>query len=172
VDRSDAEASKLVASDGARLSRRALLARAGGAALTAAIAQATLARRADAGIRWCQVDPLIRVGGKQARLYLASTEEMLAKATSPVSVLFMVPYGVSYEVLESDNGFGFGYTVSWAVNGGMQVGQYVPVQVGLVCPAWNSSIPVLVDWVPSDAGAGTRTVEGRSNTWISFDARM
>jgi hypothetical protein len=155
-----------------RLSRRALLGRLGGAAAFAAAAQVPLARWTEAGIRWCQIDPLIQVGDRTARLFLSSAEEMLTRAIGPVTVLFVIPAGLNYALLDSDPGFGYGYNVSFAVNVGMKTGQYVPVQVGLMCPSWDGTLPVRVDWVPADAGAGTRTVEARANSWISFDARM
>jgi hypothetical protein len=174
VDRrnEDDQASGLVGPGQRRLSRRALLGRVGAAATLAAASQVPFARWTEAGVRWCQIDPLIQVGDKTARLYVASAEEMLARAVAPVTVLFMIPAGLNYALLDSDAGFGYGYNVSFAVNAGMRTGQSIPVQVGLVCPSWDSSLPVRVDWVPADASAGSRTVDGRANSWISFDARM
>jgi hypothetical protein len=97
----------------ATMDRRSALRLLGGAALAALAASAT-ATRAEAARTWCRTDPVVKIDGQVADVWLSSYWELHKTATGPSEIVISVPPGVSTELLASDLGFGrHGYVVSF-----------------------------------------------------------
>jgi hypothetical protein len=149
-----------------RLDRRALLRLGGGALALAALGPALRPADAEAGIGWCRMDPVIRVNGRKAHIYVSSTQEMFAQAVAPIFLQVWHPLGASKQLLETDNGFGHGYGIEFLPDPSLRSGTgWVEVNVSLVAPAL-SSLPVRVEMVPDDPSKPTVARVGAANSWF------
>jgi hypothetical protein len=73
----------------------------------AVVAPTTLAGRA-----WCRTDPLVRIGGDLADIFVAAPPKALLVVTGPNEVVVTVPKGVPARLILADLGFGRGEKVS------------------------------------------------------------
>jgi hypothetical protein len=124
---------------------------------------------ASAGISWCRTDPLISVNGKTGHVYVDSTEAMFGSATGPVVVEVLVPKGtlLTASAVPLDNGFGYGYTITFREDSRLAVrGNYVEVRVRVYAPALDGSLPVRV-WFHADDLTNNDTIKtSTANAWI------
>src|SRR4051794_4662388 len=96
------------------MNRRHVLRLVGGAAL-AAVPALRLAGEAAAGRTWCQTDPVVKIDGKTADVFLSSYTDLNAAAIGPAQLVITVPVGVSAVLLAVDRSFGgWGYQISFA----------------------------------------------------------
>ncbi len=129
------------------------------------LALALTAHGATAGISWCRTDPVVDIGGKRAHVLVASPVDVVAKATGPTRVVIAVPAGVSTQLIEADNGFGHGWTVSFAHSDQLRVAaQGIEVRVSTYVPA-SATMPVLTD--VTNGGAVLGSSMGTTNGWTT-----
>jgi hypothetical protein len=95
------------------------------------VALAAQLQPATASIGWCKTDPKISVGGHIAHIYISSPTDILNSALGPTKVVVTVPtgYAASAEVLYQDNGFGFGYEVSFVESSDLTVDRNGNIQI-------------------------------------------
>ena len=146
----------------------------------------------NASVRWCKVDPGLRIGDRDAHLTVSSHLAMKTAATGAIEVIVHVPQGYAglVQLLHpEDQGFGFGYALTEvrqspdlnAIAGGVEI------VVAALAPASDNTLPVKVEVavIPStrdDAasarasgarrhakGAATHSAKGRANEWIAVD---
>ncbi len=169
----------LVPEPPARLTRRRVLQSLAGAA--AALLPALAPRRAGAFRRWCRVDPVFRIGGETAHLYVAARvrnmRQARALATGPTKLVLFVPAGVEARYLASDDGFGHGYDVEVEEAADLDgAGEVLPVRGTVTVPMARDGVPVpvpiRVEFVPRRAKGRLRpgSGEGTANAEIPFVA--
>lgn len=148
-----------------RLSRRSALPLLGAAALSVA----GRARPAEAGVAWCKTDPVVRIGGRQAHVYVSSPRDVLSAATGPTDVVIAVPVGMSTELVSTDSGFGYGWTVRFAESVDLRVTQVgIEVRVNTFVPA-TSDLIVVTD-IADASGTVLASSLGKTNSWVSAKA--
>ena len=143
-----------------------------GAALVAV--PAGLAGRADvsAGRAWCRADPVLRIGGQTAHVYLTSPGAMLKSATDKIRLNVTVPRGVDGKLIDILADFDRGYDVRFTTSSTLEVADgRIPVVLAAYCPARDGTLSVTVEFAPVDVGPLTpATAEGTANTWITVHA--
>jgi hypothetical protein len=117
---------------------------------------------------WCRTDPKIRVDGRVYNIYISLPDSDAAKAVvGPTQVQIYIPMGVSHSLLDTDDGFGFGYNVSWVEVSWLADGSHGPeVKVNVFVPA-TRSIPVQVEWQPRGEDV-TERAYGNTNSWVAL----
>lgn len=75
----------------------------------------------NASIVWCKADPTVSIDGRVIDINVYSTEEILTHATGPTTVRIKVPTGVSTELIAEEEGFGFGWNVSFEEDDDLRV---------------------------------------------------
>jgi len=144
------------------LTRRHALRLVGGAAL-AAVSALRLAGEASAGRSWCRYDPVIRVAGRVANVYVSTYVDAVVEATGATIVYVAVPPGAGGEVLDADPGFGHGYDVRFVERSELKAtSKGVDIQVGAYVPAADTE-PLRVEVVASN-GKVRAKVEGTTNS--------
>jgi hypothetical protein len=131
---------------------------------------------AGAGIGWCSRDPVFELGGRRGHVYVSSPQTMLDAASGPIQVVVTVPKGVEARLISTDEGFGYGYKVSfkeinkWKIYpdegdaDGDGFTEQLPVRVAVRAPARGEALPVVAEFVAR--GATASVAEGMSNEWI------
>ena len=98
-----------------RFTRRRALRLVGSAALALALPALRGPRGADARLGWCRADPVVKIDGQTAHVYVSARvrnmREARALATGPTRVVVAVPPDVEAEYVAGNAGFGFGYEV-------------------------------------------------------------
>jgi hypothetical protein len=153
------------------LSRRRALGLFAGAAL-AAVPAFRFATEAEAARGWCRADPLLRIAGQYAHVYITSTSAMLRSATDKIRLTVTLPLGVRGRLDDVLADFGEGYDVRFRESSTLQVvNGLVPVRVAVYCPARDSTLSVTVEFAPvGDGPLSPGSAAGTANTWISFRA--
>ena len=160
--------------DGSRIDRRHALRLLAGAVLAPALALPL--RGAGAFRRWCRSDPVVRIAGQTADVYVSVfvANRRVARALSdgPIRLTLTVPHGVGARHLSSDLGFGDGYEVTFAKSTDLKATDaVVPVGVTAVVPLKNPEVAVRVEFTPRGRGRLRRgSREGTANTEIAFVA--
>lgn len=144
-----------------RLTRRdALHLLAAGSAAALVPALALRPDRASAAVSWCRTDPLFQVGTKQVDVTIGTYDTMFTDAVAPVQIILWTPLNVPVNLLWSDDGFGFGYDITYAVDPTLKGGKDNPqVRVQVMAPA-TTSIPVSVYY---STMTGDKKLEFRSS---------
>lgn len=126
---------------------------------------------ASAGRTWCSKDPLFRVGSDVVDVTIASYTDMLTAATGPVKIVLTVPTGVTAAPYHVDDGFGYGYTITYATSSKLtNSATSMQVSVAVYAPASNGTLPVQVS-VRSTSGPKQiylASVTGSANAWVSM----
>ena len=148
--------------------RRHALTLIGGAAL--ALPAAFAARGAGAQRAWCRADPLLRIAGQEAHVYVASYVEMRAAATGKIRLVVTIPDRVEAKLLDVLADFGEGYDVDFARSRDLRAASgRVPVRVAVYAPASDGTLPVLVDFVPVGSGPlAPASAAGTANAWLTL----
>jgi hypothetical protein len=132
----------------------------------AAIVFALTVGGAGASLSWCRSDPIVEVGGRRAHVYVASPVDVMSAASGPTRVVITVPAGVSTQFIEADNGFGYGWSVSFAESDQLRVAtQGIEVRVSTYVPA-RATMPVMTD-VTNGGGAVLGSSMGTTNGWTT-----
>jgi hypothetical protein len=129
---------------------------------------------ASAGRSWCMNDPVVKIDGHVADVFVSSYVEMDAAATGPTQIVVTVPTGVSTELLAVDNGFGgHGYAVSFATSSRLKAtATGIQVQVEVYAPATDGSLPVKVQFTPRSTGPlKAASATGLANAWVTLKTR-
>jgi hypothetical protein len=152
------------------LVNRRSFAKLAGAAALAAIPAVHLAGRVAAGRTWCRMDPVVKIDGKTADIWLASDTALNDTATGPAQIVVAVPVGVPAEILAVDRGFGgLGYDVQFVEDSSLGKGWSGPqVRVRVYVPSSDGSLPLTVSFLPRSSGLGMATSLGLVNTWIKL----
>ena len=153
-----------------RVTRRAALRLVGGAVL--ALPAALNGRDADAARAWCRADPVLRIAGQTAHVYIASYVEMLEAATDKILLRVTVPVGVEAKLEDILADFGEGYDVRCVESSRLRATRArVPVEIAVYCPARDGSLPVVVDFAPQGSGRlAPAGASGTANAWVRFQA--
>ena len=153
------------------LTRRRALRLLGGAVL-AAVPAVRFAGEATAARAWCRADPVLRIAGQRAHVYISSPAEMLESATDKIRLTVTLPPRVEGRLLDIAADFGEGYDVRFATSTALQVaGGKVPVLIAVYCPARDGALPVVVELAPVGTGPlAASTAQGSANAWISLRA--
>ena len=158
----------------AGLTRRQAARLLGGAALALAPG---LARPRDAGAfrRWCRVDPVFRIGGQTAHVWVAAyvrdMRQARALASGETKLVLTVPKGIKARYVASDDGFGYGYEVDVEEAADLEgTGQVLPVRLAVTVPMAKDGVPIRVEFVPRRAKGRLRpgSDEGTANAEIAF----
>jgi hypothetical protein len=121
-------------------------------ALTALALALVVASPAEAGRRWCEIDPVFLVAGTQVNVAVSILEEHQPAVTGPTVVTLFVPVGASAVLTSTDEGYnGYGEVVtivpaSWLT----ATKKGVPIAVEVTVPASRSDLPVLVEAASAD----------------------
>ena len=151
------------------LTRRGAIRLIGGTAL-ATLPLAMRSSDAQAARGWCMADPLLRIAGVDAHVYIASPEAMLRSATDKIRLLVALPRGVEGKLIDILSDFGEGYEVRFSTLPGVRASTgKIPVRLAVYCPARDSTLPVHVEFAPVGAGSLTAgSATGMANDWIIF----
>jgi hypothetical protein len=158
----------------ARLSRRAAITLLGAAAL-GAVPGAKLPAPVAASIAWCKADPQLLVGDRETHINLSSYEVMVDLATGPIQLIVEVPTGMEgkTEVLDTDAGFGSGYTLQIVANPELKDSSAgLDILVQALAPASDGSLPVHLEVVPVTSGKASKVAKGSANEWIRAKAKL
>lgn len=130
-----------------------------------------------AGRTWCRTDPVIKVDGQVADIWVSSYTEMNTSATGPVKIVVPIPTGSTGAVYAMDNGFGQGYQISFVKSSSMQrTATHTQVRVQVYAPAKDSTLPVQVDMMPRSQNGNTgvllgASASGTANKWVSLTTK-
>jgi len=155
------------------LTRRAALAALPGAALALAAA----VRGAEARRAWCRTDPVVRIGGALADIFVSAPLGSVAKAlltvTGPNQITVTVPSGVEARLVLADLGFGRGNTVTFAQSPDLKTtAKGIQVRVEVLVPA-TTSFPVRVEFAPRVLGLlSPASAEGTSNSRVTLTTTL
>lgn len=147
------------------LSRRTLLGRIG-ATVGALALVIGLHGHVEAGRSWCRVDPVVKIDGKVADIWLSGDLELDRTATGPAQIVVSVPVGVSTELLATDNGFNKqGYAITFVEDATLVRGDLGPqVMIWASVPAPDGTLPLEVIFAPRSlnvaAGSAMGTASG------------
>ena len=153
------------------LSRRHALRLLGGATL-AAVTAGRLAQPVHAARTWCQKDPVVKIDGKVADIWLGSYTDLNAAATGPCVIEIGVPVGVPAELLATDPGFGqLGYAVSFYQDAKLTKSKStVQVRVAVLVPSRDGTLPLTVDFTPRSSGLAPASASGYANNWVNLES--
>jgi hypothetical protein len=156
----------------ATIDRRSALRLLGSAAL-AAVAAGAAAGRAEAARTWCRTDPVVKIDGKVADIWLGSYTELHTAATGPAQIVVSVPKGVSTQLLACDLGFGkYGYTVNFKQDAALTRSATGPqVIVSVYVPSKDASLPLSVSFAPRSSGLAAASASGFVNRWVTLQTK-
>jgi hypothetical protein len=129
---------------------------------------------ASAGRMWCLSDPVVKIDGHVADVWLSSYVEMNQAATGPTQIVVTVPTGVAAELLAVDNGFGgHGYDIGFAESSKLKAtATSIQVQVQVFAPATDGSLPLKVQFTPRSTGPlKAASASGFANAWVTLKTR-
>lgn len=154
------------------LTRRTMFRLLGGATL-AAVPALRLAGDAGAARSWCRADPVLRIGGQTAHVYISSPIEMLRSATDKIRLRVTLPSGVQGKLIDILADFDEGYDVRFSTSTALTVaGGVIPVQLAVNCPARDETLPVMVEFAPvGDGQLRAGTAAGTADQWITLLAK-
>jgi hypothetical protein len=125
---------------------------------------------------WCRSDPVVKINGHNANLYVSAyvRDMRLARklALAATELIITVPRGVDVRDLAHDRGFGHGYLVHVVQTDELLASSLVvPVRVEARVPMRRDDVPIKVQFVPRRRGfLKSGEGRGRANAWIAFDA--
>jgi hypothetical protein len=156
------------------ITRRSMLRLIGGAALATASVAALGASQASAGRTWCKRDPVVKIDGKVADIFLSSYTELDRTTTGPAEIVVSIPRGSTGELLAADRGFGgYGYEVTFLVDETLKKSSIsTQVQVKAFVPSADGSLPLKVDFAPRSSDLRAASAQGLVNKyWVTLRTR-
>lgn len=69
------------------------------------LALLVLALPAQAAVRWCKTDPIVKLNGQSVQILVAVPDEYEPYVNGPVEVVVKTPHAVSRELVFTDSGF-------------------------------------------------------------------
>lgn len=108
---------------------------------------------AGAGRTWCRMDPVIKIDGKVADIWLNGAVELNSSATGPAQIVVRVPLGVRAEVLATDLGFNKqGYVITFREDPSLGRNASGPqIVIWASVPSPDDSLPLEVVFAPRSA---------------------
>jgi hypothetical protein len=139
--------------------------------MLAALVFVIVAAPADAGRRWCRVDPIFNIAGTTTSVDVAVYEDLQVHVTGPIAVTLRVPPGTPVEVTYVDDGFnGFGEAITIVSDPRLKVtSRGIQVRFQVAVPA-DTIMPVLVTVAPSSGRASS--VAGKTNSTITVNTTI
>jgi hypothetical protein len=119
---------------------------------------------AQAGLIWCQGDPIVNLDGTEVQIVVSIPEDKQHLVTGPIEVDIATPGSVSRDLIYTDSGFnGYGETVSFSDLNTPKFGNLFLTKISAHIPvsSGGSAIPVQMTITPSNGK--TTTVYGRAN---------
>jgi hypothetical protein len=156
------------------ITRRSMLRLIGGTALATAGIAALGASPAAAGRTWCKRDPVVKIDGKVADIYLSSYTELDHTVTGPAEIVVSIPRGSTGELLATDRGFGgHGYVVTFSVDETLKRSSVnTQVRVQAFVPSDDDSLPLKVDFTPRSSDLRAASAQGTVNKyWVTLKTR-
>jgi hypothetical protein len=124
---------------------------------------------ASAGIGWCQTDPVVKIDGGTADIFISSSTDMNSAATGPIQIDVYLPAGSVGQVLAVDQGFGFGYVITFLPSTLLQkTALHDQVTVQVLAPATGNKLPVEVDFAPRSSNLSAGSAAGTANKVVSL----
>lgn len=119
---------------------------------------------ADAAVKWCKSDPIVRLDGTQVQILVAIPEDYQSLVNGPIAVEVSTPKSVDRELILTDAGFnGFGevvhFTDLFSLSSIIQINNTFTMRIRVQVPIDRSSlaetdvIPVEVTVIPDNASA-------------------
>jgi hypothetical protein len=152
----------------AMMTRRQSLKLLAGAALAAVSALSTV-NNALAGITWCRVDPFVKINGVALKIYPERDSNAANICNGPIKLNFVVPPDADCRVINADQGFGYGYDISFTPSSMYSGNIY---RVNMYVPAPDSSMAVRLTCNPLDPSSTTTRSVGTSNSWVTVTTRV
>ena len=130
----------------------------------------------DAGaiLGWCAKDPVVKIDGRTADIWVASHDALHEAITGPIQIVVTVPAGVPTELLAADLGFGkTGYAVAFVQDPALaqDAGVRTQVRVAVFVPATDPTLPVRVDFAPRSSPLSPASAIGTVNSWVWLTTR-
>jgi hypothetical protein len=119
---------------------------------------------AQAGLIWCQGDPVVSLNGTEVQIVVSIPEDKQQFVTGPIEVDIATPSSVNRELISTDSGFnGYGETVSFSNLNTPKIGDRFLTKISARIPVSSngSAIPVQMTITPSNGR--TMTVHGMAN---------
>lgn len=122
---------------------------------------------------WCRVDPIIRVDGKQASIYVVTEADSAVRANSQANVTIEYPIGADGELVwvDPNHGFGYGLTVQMVPSPGVsytEEGAEIRITVRMTTP--HVFEPMMIEWAPGQAGSPTTaSAIGETNRFVVLE---
>ena len=137
-----------------------------------ALVLAVQLQSATASIGWCKTDPKISVDGHVAHIYVYSPNDILTTVTGPTSVVVTVPVGYAARSFElyQDNGFGFGYTVSFVESSNLTINRRGNIEIlaTIFVPSSRLGLSVKVELALADGTTVISKSTGSVNSVIKI----
>jgi hypothetical protein len=153
------------------LSRRQFARLLGGGSLALVAGGLLSAQSASAGIGWCRVDPIVRLGGTRVQFWVSVPEENVPAVNGPIACRVLAPANVARVLEFTDAGFnGHGEVVVFRDGGhAAEAGRPFPVSIWVEVPHAERSnkFPIVVDIVPEN-GAAVRATGNAGSTTIKL----
>lgn len=155
-----------------RYTRRDALRIFGGSAL--ALAATLKLDDAGASRAWCRTDPIIKVNGQLAHIYVSGPVNAPLLVTGPTEVVVSTPVGADAEHIASDNGFGQGYVVTFVESKKLRAtDEGVELNIAVLVPATDDTMPVKVEFASRITGIlSMDSALGTANRWVSLDTTL
>jgi hypothetical protein len=148
------------------LGRRGALKFFAGGAL-ALVPAAVRSEPAAAGRTWCRLDPVVKIDGKTADIWLSSYQELNQAATGPTKIVISMPTGIQGSVLATDRGFGgLGYDIRFETTSTLSSSGSIKVKIAVYTPSSNSTLPLKVEFTPRSSGLASGSASGYVNQTI------
>lgn len=124
---------------------------------------------AQAGLIWCQADPVVELDGTNVQIVVSIPEDKQQLVTGAIEVDIATPGTVSRELISTDGGFNsYGEQVSFSDLNIMKFGDFFVTKVSAHVPVSSdgSEIPVRMTITPSNGR--TWTVQGTADQTNAF----
>lgn len=139
-----------------------------GAAALGVLALLLLVVPASAGVLWCRTDPVVEVNGFRANVYVSTESSYLSTVNGPVRLDVHVPVGATARLIQTDSGFGQGYTIRFIEDARLHSGKgFVEMIASVYVGSSSSNMPVKVDIVPVDPAKCGVSKRSTANQWIA-----
>jgi hypothetical protein len=139
-----------------------------GAATISALSAGQFRGDASAARGWCRADPILRIGGQKAHVYITSPRAMLRSATDKIVLIVTIPDEVDGKLVDILSDFDEGYDVDFESSSTMHVVDgMIPVRAAVYCPARDDTLSVSVEFAPvGDGPLSAGYADGSANSWI------
>lgn len=122
-------------------------------------------------IGWCKTDPIVDIGGKRANIFVYGMYGILDIVTGPTDVVINVPVGTDTKLIDTDNGFGYGYNVKFVELESLEeTKRGIEIRVDVIVPA-TETLPIKVEITDGAEKLLERSI-GETNRVVTAEARL